>query len=50
VLLIALTGFGHPEAKREAQAAGFEHHLTKPADLSELLGLLEAARPTRGPS
>ncbi len=38
--LVAVTGFGHDEAKREAKEAGFDYHVTKPvgkAVLSELL-------------
>ena len=39
--LIALTGWGQDEDKRQARAAGFDHHLTKPVgyeNLQELLG------------
>lgn len=32
IVLIALTGWGQPEDKRRAAAAGFDHHLTKPVD------------------
>jgi PAS domain S-box-containing protein len=41
VLLIALTGYGQEEDRRRAKEAGFDVHLTKPADprkLQELLG------------
>jgi signal transduction histidine kinase/ActR/RegA family two-component response regulator len=31
-LLIALTGYGQEEDRHRAQEAGFDHHLTKPAD------------------
>lgn len=44
-LLIALTGWGQAKDKAEAQAAGFDHHLTKPVDPEMLLQLLPA-RPT----
>jgi two-component system CheB/CheR fusion protein len=40
-LLVALTGYGHDEDRRRALQAGFDVHLTKPADpeaLQELLG------------
>jgi CheY-like chemotaxis protein/anti-sigma regulatory factor (Ser/Thr protein kinase) len=40
VLLVALTGYGQPEDRRQARAAGFDAHLTKPIDpaaLSEVL-------------
>ena len=39
--LIALTGWGQAADKERASAAGFDHHLTKPADpdaLEELIG------------
>jgi signal transduction histidine kinase/CheY-like chemotaxis protein len=39
-LLIALTGWGQAKDKAEAQAAGFDHHLTKPVDPEALLQLL----------
>jgi CheY-like chemotaxis protein len=38
--LIALTGYGTPEEKERARAAGFDAHLTKPADIDELERLL----------
>jgi len=44
--LIALTGFGQRVDRERALAAGFDHHLTKPADperLQELLGACSAA-------
>jgi CheY-like chemotaxis protein len=40
--LIAATGYGRPEDQRKALDAGFDAHLTKPVDISELLGLLAA--------
>lgn len=40
--LVALTGFGQEEDKRRALEAGFDHHLTKPADPGLLVQLLEA--------
>ncbi|MDQ0139931.1 hybrid sensor histidine kinase/response regulator [Cupriavidus necator] len=39
--LVALTGFGQPEDRRRALAAGFDQHLVKPADLDALNRLLE---------
>ena len=33
VKLIAMTGWGQAQDKAEALAAGFDHHLTKPADM-----------------
>ena len=41
--LIALTGWGQEEDKRRAQAAGFDHHLTKPVDPNRLAALLAAS-------
>jgi PAS domain S-box-containing protein len=38
--LIALTGYGQSGDKAATQAAGFDHHVTKPVDADELLGLL----------
>lgn len=52
VVLIAITGWGQAEDRRKAAEAGFDHHLTKPADPEVLHRLLEevgtgrtAARP-----
>jgi CheY-like chemotaxis protein len=41
-LMIACTGYGNPADMRSALAAGFDHHLTKPAEITELLRLLAA--------
>ncbi|HXR90604.1 MAG TPA: ATP-binding protein [Steroidobacteraceae bacterium] len=41
VMLVALTGYGTPEARERSRAAGFDHHLIKPVDpavLSDLMG------------
>jgi signal transduction histidine kinase len=38
--LVAMTGYGQPEDKRRALEAGFDHHLTKPADPEALTRLL----------
>jgi signal transduction histidine kinase/ActR/RegA family two-component response regulator len=40
VTLIALTGWGQEGDRRLSQAAGFDHHLIKPADIQTLQGLL----------
>ncbi|MDQ6654216.1 MAG: response regulator, partial [Verrucomicrobiota bacterium] len=37
---IALTGFGMAEDVRRSKEAGFEFHLTKPVDISELRTVL----------
>jgi len=36
VVLVALTGYGRDEDRRQAEAAGFDHHLVKPVDLTAL--------------
>jgi CheY-like chemotaxis protein len=46
ILLIALTGYGQPEDRSRAFAAGFDHHLTKPADPEDLVRLLQTLTPT----
>ncbi|HEY3323648.1 MAG TPA: PAS domain S-box protein [Planctomycetota bacterium] len=38
--LIAITGYGQEEDRRKAHEAGFDHHLTKPADPESLERLL----------
>lgn len=40
ILLVALTGWGQDEDKRRTQEAGFNHHLVKPADPSQIAKLL----------
>lgn len=40
--LIALTGYGQPADRERARDAGFDHHLTKPADPDALLALVDA--------
>ena len=42
-LLIALTGYGQEEDRRRAWEAGFDHHLTKPADPALLEALVGGA-------
>jgi len=43
MLLIALTGWGQPDARLRVSAAGFDHHLLKPVDTDEMLALLQRA-------
>ena len=46
-MLVALTGYGQAQDREEAQAAGFDHYLVKPADLNhvnEVLAQAEARR------
>jgi CheY-like chemotaxis protein len=50
MFLIALTGYGQPEDRARAIAAGFDVHLTKPMDLDaleSLLGTLRVGLPER---
>ncbi|WP_244818660.1 ATP-binding protein [Caballeronia sp. Lep1P3] len=42
-VLIAVTGYGLPQDKQKALAAGFHHHFVKPVDFKALLGLLPPA-------
>jgi CheY-like chemotaxis protein/two-component sensor histidine kinase len=45
-LLIAVTGYGLPEDRERALAAGFDEHVTKPVDIDVLAGLLAKGRPS----
>ena len=40
--LVALTGYGQPADRAEAETAGFDHHLVKPVDLDKVTALLES--------
>jgi two-component system, sensor histidine kinase len=48
VFLIALTGYGQPEDRQKAADAGFDAHLVKPVDPTELTDLLSRGTPGRG--
>jgi CheY-like chemotaxis protein len=39
-LIIALTGWGQESDRRQTQAAGFNQHLVKPADITALRAVL----------
>jgi CheY-like chemotaxis protein len=39
-LLVALTGWGQEEDRRRTRDSGFDHHLTKPVDVDQLLDIL----------
>jgi CheY-like chemotaxis protein len=39
--LIAVSGYGQAEDRERSRAAGFDRHLVKPVDPSDLLRLLE---------
>ena len=47
MVLIALTGWGQDEDKRQALEAGFNHHLTKPVDVAALERLLALVVPAQ---
>ncbi len=40
MVLVALTGWGQDDDRRKSREAGFDHHLTKPANLAQLEKLL----------
>ncbi len=42
VLLVALTGYGLPEARGRSQRAGFDYHLVKPVSLDALWNLINS--------
>jgi CheY-like chemotaxis protein len=43
--LIAVTGYGQEHDRRKAIAAGFDQHLVKPVDVTQLAILLDQLRP-----
>jgi CheY-like chemotaxis protein len=45
VRLLAISGYGQEEDQRRSREAGFERHLTKPVDFTELVQLLTAPPP-----
>jgi signal transduction histidine kinase/ActR/RegA family two-component response regulator len=45
VILVAVSGFGQPEDKRRAIEAGFDEHITKPADVQEIESILQRFPP-----
>jgi CheY-like chemotaxis protein len=49
IFLIALTGYGQDEDKQHAISAGFDAHLTKPADLHALDKLLKTLPSAKRP-
>jgi signal transduction histidine kinase len=42
-LIIALTGWGQDQDRRQSRAAGFDHHIVKPPDLPRLVKLIASA-------
>ncbi len=45
VVLIAVSGFGQPDDKRRALEAGFDEHITKPADVNDIESVLKRFPP-----
>jgi signal transduction histidine kinase/ActR/RegA family two-component response regulator len=45
IVLVAVSGFGQPEDKRRALEAGFDEHLTKPADVRDIEDVLNRFPP-----
>jgi signal transduction histidine kinase/CheY-like chemotaxis protein len=45
VRLVAMTGYGQPEDRDRALRAGFDHHLVKPIDRDDILGVLAKLMP-----
>jgi PAS domain S-box-containing protein len=41
-VLIAVTGYGQENDRKQTQAAGFDHHLVKPVDTAQLSAILRA--------
>ena len=39
--LVAVSGWGQEEDRRQTREAGFDHHVVKPIDFAELQRLLE---------
>ena len=50
MFLVALTGYGQPEDRARAVAAGFDAHLTKPMDLEALERMLVTLTPDGRPA
>ena len=47
VVLVAVSGFGQPEDKRRALEAGFDEHITKPADVQDIENILRRFPPRK---
>jgi CheY-like chemotaxis protein/two-component sensor histidine kinase len=45
-LIVAVTGWGREDERRRSDEAGFDAHLVKPVDLTELMNLLRSSRPS----
>ena len=47
VCIIASTGWGGAEDRRQTQEAGFDHHMVKPVDMQAMLKILEGVQANR---
>lgn len=47
-VLVALSGYGQDEYQRRSEAAGFDHHLVKPVDISRLREIVASATKEAG--
>jgi len=45
LLLVALTGWGHEEHRRRTREAGFDRHVTRPADIAAIRAVLRETSP-----
>ena len=48
MVLIALTGWGQDEDRRRTREAGFDHHMVKPVDPTQLIRILAELQAVRG--
>jgi signal transduction histidine kinase/ActR/RegA family two-component response regulator len=48
ITLVAITGYGRPEDRRQAKEAGFDAHLTKPVNPDELTEILSRGADAEG--
>ena len=44
IVLVAMTGYGQETDRQRSQAAGFDHHLIKPADFEKVRQILMTVR------
>ncbi|MFL6578406.1 MAG: response regulator, partial [Povalibacter sp.] len=49
-ILIAMTGYGQQSDKDMSRAAGFDHHLVKPADIADIEAILDEVSARATPS
>jgi DNA-binding response OmpR family regulator len=43
-LLVAISGYGHSEARERSNEVGFDYHLAKPAKLKDIASVLARVR------